>query len=81
MEHIQPGGIVKDRVALQMIRDAYSDGRLVKGMPVIEMTSGNMGAGHVVVCGAFGNPFTAVMSAENSPERVYPFCELPRSKC
>ena len=70
MEHIQPGGSVKDRVALQMIRDAYADGRLLKGMPVIEMTSGNMGAGLAVVCGAFGNPFTAVMSVGNSPERV-----------
>lgn len=70
MEHIQPGGSVKDRVALQMIRDAYSDGRLLKGMPVIEMTSGNMGAGLAVVCGATENPFTAVMSLGNSPERV-----------
>ncbi len=70
MEHIQPGGSIKDRVALQMISDAYSDGRLVSGMPVMEMTSGNMGAGLAVVCGAFGNPFTAVMSEGNSPERV-----------
>jgi cysteine synthase A len=70
MEHIQPGGSVKDRVALQIIGDAYSDGRLFKGRPVIEMTSGNMGAGLAVVCGAYGNPFTAVMSMGNSPERV-----------
>lgn len=70
MEHIQPGGSVKDRVALQIIRDAYSSGRLFTGQPVIEMTSGNMGAGLAVVCGALGNPFTAVMSAGNSPERV-----------
>lgn len=70
MEHIQPGGSVKDRVALQMINDAYSDGRLKKGMPVMEMTSGNMGAGLAVVCAAFGNPFTAFMSVGNSPERV-----------
>ncbi len=70
MEHIQPGGSVKDRVALQMINDAYSDGRLTKGMPVMEMTSGNMGAGLAVVCRAYGNPFTAVMSVGNSPERV-----------
>ena len=70
MEHIQPGGSIKDRVALQMINDAYSDGRLTKGMPVMEMTSGNMGAGLAVVCRASGNPFTAVMSVGNSPERV-----------
>ncbi len=70
MEHIQPGGSIKDRVALQMITDAYADGRLKKGMPVMEMTSGNMGAGLAVVCAAFGNPFTAFMSMGNSPARV-----------
>lgn len=70
MEHIQPGGSVKDRVALQMISDAYSDGRLTTGRPVMEMTSGNMGAGLAVVCVAFGNPFTAVISVGNSPARV-----------
>lgn len=70
MEHIQPGGSVKDRVALQMIDDAYSDGRLKKGQPVMEMTSGNMGAGLAVVCAACGNPFTAFMSVGNSLARV-----------
>jgi cysteine synthase A len=70
MEHIQPGGSVKDRVALQMINDAYSDGRLKKGQPVMEMTSGNMGAGLAVVCASFGNPFTAFMSVGNSPARI-----------
>jgi len=70
MEHIQPGGSVKDRAALQIIKDAYSDGRLVKNQPVIEQTSENMGAGLAVVCLAFANPFTAVMSIGNSPERV-----------
>ena len=70
MEHIQPGGSLKDRVALQMITDAYAGGRLKKGMPVMEMTSGNMGAGLAVVCAAFGNPFTAFMSMGNSPARV-----------
>jgi len=70
MEHIQPGGSVKDRAALQIIKDAYLNGRLVKNQPVIEQTSGNMGAGLAVVCLAFDNPFTAVLSIGNSPERV-----------
>ena len=70
MEHIQPGGSVKDRAALQIIKDAYSNGRLVKNQTVIEQTSGNMGAGLAVVCTAFANPFIAVMSVGNSPERV-----------
>jgi cysteine synthase A len=37
---------------------------------VVEMTSGNMGAGLAVVCKQFGNPFIAVMSEGNSPERI-----------
>jgi len=70
MEHVQPGGSIKDRAALQIIKDAYANGNLVKGQPVIEQTSGNMGSGLAVVCGSSGNPFTAVMSVGNSPQRV-----------
>jgi cysteine synthase A len=70
LEFINPGGSVKDRAALQIITDAYESGRLIKGQPVVEMTSGNMGSGLALVCRQFGNPFTAVMPAGNSPERV-----------
>ncbi len=70
LEYMQPGGSIKDRAALQIIIDAYADGKLKKGQQVIEMTSGNMGAGLAVVCTQFGNPFTAVMPAGNSPERI-----------
>lgn len=68
-EHLQPGGSVKDRTALQIIQDAYENGSLSKGQTVVEMTSGNMGAGLALVCRQFGNPFVAVMSEGNSPER------------
>jgi len=70
MEFIQPGGSIKDRAALKIINDAYKNKKLIKGQPVVEMTSGNMGAGLAVVCGAIENPFIAVMSEGNSPERV-----------
>jgi cysteine synthase A len=69
LEFVQPGGSIKDRVAYQMIKDAYANGSLKKGQVVVEMTSGNMGAGLAVVCKQFGNPFVAVMSEGNSPER------------
>jgi cysteine synthase len=69
LEYIQPGGSLKDRVALQIVKDAYNSNRLKKGQLVVEMTSGNMGAGLAVVCKQFGNPFIAVMSKGNSPER------------
>lgn len=70
IEFLQPGGSVKDRAALQIICDAYAEGRLRAGQPVVEMTSGNMGAGLAVVCAVFGNPFIAVMSEGNSAERT-----------
>lgn len=69
-EQVQPGGSVKDRAALRVLRDARESGRLAPGQPVIEMTSGNMGAGLAVVCGVLGHPFTAAMSAGNSPQRA-----------
>lgn len=70
LEFLQPGGSVKDRAALQIIKDAYGSNQLKKGQYVIEMTSGNMGAGLAVVCKQFGNPFIAVISKGNSPERL-----------
>jgi len=69
-ELFQPGGSVKDRPALKIIQLGYENGTLQPGKPVVEMTSGNMGAGLAVVCAIYGNPFVAVMSAGNSPERV-----------
>ena len=68
-ELFNPGGSMKDRAALQIVRDAEADGRLAPGQTVVEMTSGNMGAGLAVVCGATGHPFVAVMSRGNSPAR------------
>jgi cysteine synthase A len=69
-EFMQPGGSVKDRAAKQIIECAYRDGVLRRGQTVVEMTSGNMGAGLAVVCNVTGNPFVAVMSEGNSPARV-----------
>jgi len=69
-EYLQPGGSVKDRAALGAIEDARARGSLLPGQTVVEMTSGNMGAGLAVVCAVLGHPFVAVMSAGNSPERA-----------
>ena len=69
LELLNPGGSKKDRIALRMIDDALRDGLLRPGQPVVELTSGNTGTGLAIVCTARGLPFTAVMSAGNSPER------------
>ena len=68
-EFRNPGGSMKDRAAIQIVRDAEADGRLRAGQAVVEMTSGNMGAGLAIACGAMGHPFIAVMSRGNSPAR------------
>lgn len=70
LEFLQPGGSMKDRAARKIIELAYAGGELRPGQPVVEMTSGNMGAGLAVICAVRGNPFIAVMSAGNSPERA-----------
>ena len=69
-EFLQPGGSVKDRAAKAILLAARADGRLKPGMPVVEMTSGNMGAGLAVACAALGHPLLVTMSAGNSPARA-----------
>lgn len=69
-EFLQPGGSVKDRAARAILLAAIADGRLRPGMPVVEMTSGNMGAGLAVACAALGHPLIITMSAGNSPARA-----------
>lgn len=70
LEYLNPGYSKKDRVALEMVRDATADGYLAPGQPVVELTSGNTGTGLALVCGALGHPFVAVMSTGNSVERA-----------
>src|SRR5215210_863718 len=69
LESMNPGGSIKDRPALQCLRDAQRDGRLRPGMVVVELTSGNMGIGLAVACSIMGYRMIAVMSEGNSPER------------
>ena len=70
LEHFNPGGSKKDRVALEIIRAAKKDGKLVPGQPVVEVTSGNTGTGLAIVCRAMRHPFFAVMSRANTRERA-----------
>jgi cysteine synthase A len=70
LEHLNPGGSKKDRVALQIVADAEAAGTLRPGQTIVELTSGNAGAGLAIVCAVKGYPFIAVMSRGNSPERA-----------
>ena len=69
LEYYNPGSSVKDRVALAVIEAAERAGQLRPGGTVVELTSGNMGAGLAVVCAVKGYRMIAVMSAGNSVER------------
>ncbi|MGI9203616.1 MAG: PLP-dependent cysteine synthase family protein [Woeseiaceae bacterium] len=70
LEYMNPGHSKKDRAALRIIEEAEETGALNPGRTVLELTSGNMGAGLAIVCTLKGYPFVAVMSTGNSTERV-----------
>ena len=69
VEAENPGGSVKDRVALAMIEDARANGALASDAPVVEATSGNTGIGLAVVCAVLGHPLTLVLPESMSAER------------
>jgi cysteine synthase B len=69
LEGQNPGGSVKDRVALSMIEQAEKDGRLAPGQTLIEPTSGNTGIGLAMVCRLKGYRIRCVMPSNVSPER------------
>ena len=69
VESFNPGGSVKDRLALAVILDAEKRGALKPGQTVVEATSGNTGIALAMVCAARGYPFVAVMTETFSIER------------
>ena len=69
LEFFNPGGSVKDRIALSMIQQAEADGRLKPGQTIIEPTSGNTGIGLAMVGAALGYPVKIVMPDTMSIER------------
>ena len=69
LEKCSPGGSVKDRVALQMIRDAEEQGLLKAGATIIEATSGSTGIGLACIGAARGYRTIIVMPDSMSVER------------
>jgi cysteine synthase A len=69
LEAANPGGSVKDRLALAIIEDAERSGQLKPGQTVVEATSGNTGIALAMVCAARGYPFVALMPESFSVER------------
>jgi cysteine synthase A len=69
VEAFNPGGSVKDRLALGVIEDAERKGLLKPGQTVVEATNGNTGIGLAVVCAQKGYPLVITMAESFSVER------------
>lgn len=68
-EWYNPGGSIKDRPALYMIRDGERSGRLRPGMRIADATSGNTGIAYATLGAALGYQVTLALPANASPER------------
>ena len=69
LEGANPGGSVKDRIALEMVRDGLERGALRPGKTILEATSGNTGIGLAMVGAALGIPVKLTMPECVSLER------------
>lgn len=69
-EWFNPGGSVKDRPALNILRTAIEDGLLSDGKRLLDSTSGNMGIAYATFGAALGIPVTLALPANASAERI-----------
>lgn len=70
LEGNNPGGSVKDRAALNMIRSAMERGDIKKGVRLIEATSGNTGIALAMIAGIYGLDIELVMPSNSTRERT-----------
>jgi cystathionine beta-synthase len=70
LENQNPGGSIKDRIALSMIEAAEAEGNLQPGGTVVEATAGNTGLGLALVAGAKGYRVLLVIPDKMSQEKI-----------
>jgi cysteine synthase A len=70
LESVNPGGSIKDRVALEIIEAAEREGKLKKGGTIIEASSGNTGISLAMIAAVKGYRMVVVMPENMSEERV-----------
>ena len=69
VEYFNPGGSIKDRPAMTMIKDAFESKRINKETKIIEPTSGNTGIGLALICSYLKLDLTIIMPDTMSKER------------
>ena len=70
VEYLNPGGSVKDRIALTMVEAAEASGELRPGGTIVEPTSGNTGVGLAIVASRKGYRCVFVMPDKMSAEKI-----------
>jgi cysteine synthase len=68
-EHLNPGGSVKDRIALAIVDDAENRGLLAPGATLVEATAGNTGMGLAMVAAVRGYRLVCVMPEKMSADK------------
>jgi cysteine synthase len=68
-EHMNPGGSIKDRIALAIVEDAEARGALSAGQTIIEATAGNTGVGLAIVAAVRGYQLVCVMPDKMSVDK------------
>ena len=71
LEYLNPGGSIKDRIALTMIEGAEAEGRIKPGGTLVEATSGNTGVGLALVGGLKGYRVIIVIPDKMSQEKIF----------
>lgn len=70
IEYVNPGGSIKDRIALLMVEAAERDGKLEPGGTIVEPTSGNTGVGLAMVAAIKGYRLICTMPDKMSKEKI-----------
>ena len=70
LEYYNYTGSIKDRLANYIIRESYKSGKLIKGMPIVEATSGNTGISFAALGAYYGHPVHIFMPDWASQERI-----------
>lgn len=75
-EHLNPGGSVKDRIALAIVDEAERDGRLRPGATLVEATAGNTGIGLAIVAAVRGYRLVCVLPEKMSVDKRVALAQL-----